>query len=104
MVQWYRLSFDIELQRIIIYTQRVSAELEKLERVSDQQEDENTGLKDRFDDMEEKYKAMESTLQNAYKWVKLSYYMIFVRVPLTFSICLGTFNFSDLPGYFWLFL
>lgn len=45
---------------------RLQVESKKLEQVTDSQEDEISSLKEKLDDMEEKYKAMESTLQNCY--------------------------------------
>lgn len=41
-------------------------EVKKLESITDSQEDEISALRDKFDDREEKYKAMETTLQNTY--------------------------------------
>ena len=46
-----------------------SAEVKKLESLTDLQEDDVSRLKDKLDDMQERYKAMESTLQNAYRSV-----------------------------------
>lgn len=42
------------------------AELQKLEGITDSQEDEISVLKEKLDDTEEKYNAMEATMQNAY--------------------------------------
>ncbi|XP_057311843.1 TATA element modulatory factor-like [Hydractinia symbiolongicarpus] len=45
---------------------KIEAELQKLEGITDSQEDEISVLKEKLDDTEEKYNAMEATMQNAY--------------------------------------
>ena len=49
-----------------INEKRLEGEVRKLEGITDSQEDEVSCLKDRLEDMEEQYKAIDSTLKNSY--------------------------------------
>ena len=44
----------------------ISAEREKLEKITDSQEDEITVLKEKLDDLVEKHEATETTLKSAF--------------------------------------
>ena len=74
-----------------------------MEGITDSQEDEVSSLKEKLDDMEEKYKTMESTLQNTYRYGWCIYGgLVFIllyryhrvgywRTPLQLSHCISLY-------------
>ena len=54
------LAFDIQL---------LSEQAKSLEMITDQQEDENSRLKDQLDDADDKMKGMQTTLDSSYQFV-----------------------------------
>ena len=61
------LTHDNESWIVFSCIQLVTEQMKNLEMITDQQEDENSKLKDQLDDAEDKLKGMQTTLDSGYQ-------------------------------------
>ena len=63
----YTNTRENKLWIVISCVQLILEQIKNLEMITDQQEDENSKLKDQLDDAEDKMKGMQTTLDSGYQ-------------------------------------